>query len=103
MILMAGCAGSNFQTTTAALTEIADITAADATGTAEDAEKEVEDAGTDKDSVPEGALVIVKQGTFSSGVTVTDPVEGEYDETRNRLDSTRAGNTAHVDHANVLY
>ena len=100
---MAGCAGSNFQTTTAALTAIADITAADATGTAEDAEKEVEDAGTDKDSVPEGALVIVKQGTFSSGVTVTDPVEGEYDETRNRLDSTRAGNTAHVDHANVLY
>lgn len=101
---MAGCAGSNFQTTTAALTEIADITAAaDATGTAEAAEKEVEDAGADKASVPEGALVIVKQGMFSSGVTVTDPVEGEYDETRNRLDSTRAGNTAHVDHANVLY
>jgi pimeloyl-ACP methyl ester carboxylesterase len=30
-------------------------------------------------------------------------VEGEYDSTTNWLDTTRAGNTAHVDHANVLY
>jgi pimeloyl-ACP methyl ester carboxylesterase len=54
-------------------------------------------------SIPEGALVIVKQGMFSSGGTVTEAVEGEYDAATNWLDTTRAGNTAHVDHANVLY
>ncbi|MDO5387895.1 MAG: alpha/beta fold hydrolase [Clostridia bacterium] len=48
-------------------------------------------------------LSIKKQGMFSSGGTVTEPVEGEYDETTNWLDNTRAGNTAHIDHANVLY
>lgn len=40
---------------------------------------------------------------FSSGGTVTAPVAGTYDATTNWLDTTRAGNTAHVDHANVLY
>lgn len=50
-----------------------------------------------------GVLSIAKQGMFSSGGTVTDPVAGEFDETTNWLDMTRAGNTAHVDHANVLY
>ena len=34
---------------------------------------------------------------------MTEPVEGEYDPTTNWLDATRAGNTAHVDHANVYY
>lgn len=48
-------------------------------------------------------LVIVKQGMFSSGGTVTEPVPGEYDSTTNWLDTTRKGNTAHVDHANVFY
>lgn len=48
-------------------------------------------------------LSIKEEGMFSSGGTVTDPIDGEFDETTNWLDSTRAGNTAHVDHANVLY
>ena len=48
-------------------------------------------------------LVIAKQGMFSSGGTVTEPVPGEYDEAINWLDTARPGNTAHVDHANVLY
>lgn len=48
-------------------------------------------------------LVIVDQGMFSAGGTVTEAVEGEYDSTTNWLDTTRTGNTAHVDHANVLY
>lgn len=48
-------------------------------------------------------LSIAKQGMFSSGGTVTKPVEGEFDETTNWMDTSRAGNTAHVDHANVLY
>ena len=32
-----------------------------------------------------------------------NPEAGTYDATTNWLDTTRAGNTAHVDHANVLY
>lgn len=48
-------------------------------------------------------LSIKEEGMFSSGGTVTEPVEGEFDETTNWLDGTRAGNTAHIDHANVLY
>ena len=58
---------------------------------------------TDLPAYAEGPISIVKQGLFSSGGTVTDPVEGTYDETTNWLDTTRAGNTAHVDHANVFY
>lgn len=49
------------------------------------------------------SLSIAKQGVFSSGGSVTEPIAGEYDETQNWLDATRAGNTSHVDHANVLY
>ena len=49
------------------------------------------------------ALSIAEQGMFSSGGTVTEPVPGTFDETTNWLDATRAGNTAHVDHANVFY
>lgn len=52
---------------------------------------------------PDGPLTIAKQGMFSSGGTVTAPAAGTYDATTNWLDTTRAGNTAHVDHANVLY
>ncbi len=49
------------------------------------------------------ALSIEKQGIFSSGGTVTEPIAGTYDETINWLSPTREGNTAHIDHANVLY
>ena len=48
-------------------------------------------------------LAIKDEGMFSSGGTVTEAVEGKFDETTNWLDNTRKGNTAHVDHANVLY
>lgn len=51
----------------------------------------------------ENGLSLKEEGMFSSGGTVTTPVEGEFNSTTNWLDSTRAGNTAHVDHANVLY
>lgn len=51
----------------------------------------------------ENGLSIKEEGMFSSGGTVTEAVEGEFDETTNWLDSTRKGNTAHIDHANVLY
>ena len=48
-------------------------------------------------------LMIAEQGMFSAGGTVTEPVEGEYDPTQNWMDVNRPGNTAHVDHANILY
>lgn len=48
-------------------------------------------------------LVVAKQGMFSSGGTVTEPVEGDYDSTTNWLELERHGNTAHVGHANVFY
>ena len=56
-----------------------------------------------ENTADDSILCIVKQGMFSSGGTVTEPVEGEYDETTNWLDLTRAGTTAHIDHANVFY
>lgn len=51
----------------------------------------------------EKGLAIKEEGMFSSGGTVTEAVDGQFNETTNWLDATRAGNTAHVDHANVLY
>ena len=49
------------------------------------------------------ALVIQKQGVFTSGGSVTEPVAGNYAPEKSWLDPTRAGNTAHVDHANTFY
>lgn len=48
-------------------------------------------------------LQIARQGVFSSGGRVTVPVPGEYDATKNWLDMSRKGTTAHVDHANTFY
>lgn len=48
-----------------------------------------------------GALVIAKQGMFSAGgKTLTS--EGKFDY-KNQWEETGAGQTSHVDHANVLY
>ncbi len=62
---------------------------------------------SEPDKLPEettgNTLGIAKQGMFSSGGTVTTPVEGTYDSATNWMDTTRAGNTAHIDHANVFY
>ena len=51
----------------------------------------------------EAPLAIRKQGVFSSGGTVTEPLPGEFNAAENWLDPSRAGNTAHVDHANTFY
>ena len=59
--------------------------------------------GSQEAGIPEGAIVIEKQGVFASGGTVTEPRPGKYDETQNWLDQTRAGTTTHVDHANTFY
>lgn len=50
-----------------------------------------------------GPLVIARQGLFSSGGTVTKPVEGTYNPALSFMDPTLAGTTAHIDHANVFY
>ena len=48
-----------------------------------------------------GALAIAEQGIFSAGgITLTS--EGTF-EPENQWEETGAGQTAHVDHANVLY
>lgn len=59
--------------------------------------------GQGADAQRGGALQIKKQGVFSSGGSVTAPIPGEYDVTRNWLDPERKGTTAHVDHANTFY
>lgn len=51
----------------------------------------------------EEVLVIEKQGVFSSGGRVTEPIAGEYDPTQNWLDPERKGTATHVDHANTFY
>lgn len=76
---------------------------ADRAVTAEEYNAMLENAKKLAGTNSENTVKIAKQGVFSSGGTVTTPVEGTYDETTNWLDSTRKGNTAHVDHANVLY
>ena len=48
----------------------------------------------------DGSLAIKKQGVFSSGGMVTEPLPGEFNVAENCLDFSRAENTAHVDHAN---
>ena len=48
-------------------------------------------------------LMIQKQGVFSSGGIVTEAIPGEFNVSENWLDFSRAGNTAHVDHANTFY
>ncbi|MDO4327591.1 MAG: alpha/beta hydrolase, partial [bacterium] len=103
VMLMTGCAGNSAPATTTAATTTAATTAAETTAQETEAKTTEAETTEAEAAVPDGALVIAKQGMFSSGGTVTEPVEGEYDETTNWLDFTRAGNTAHVDHANVLY
>lgn len=60
-------------------------------------------AGCAKKAGTDGALVIVRQGVFASGGTVTQPVAGEYAPEKSWLDQTRAGNTAHIDHAGTFF
>lgn len=52
---------------------------------------------------PADVLSIAQQGMFSSGGIITSAVSGDYDPSQSWKDESRAGNTSHVDHANVLY
>ena len=60
-------------------------------------------ACTEQQAQKVDGLVIERQGVFSSGGRVTEPIAGEYDATQNWLDQERKGTTTHVDHANTLY
>lgn len=81
MVLMTGCGGNGSQAATTAATAAPETTQSSETTAPETTEAEttaLEEAGeTDVPLAPEGALAIAKQGMFSSGGTVTEPVEGE--------------------------
>ena len=60
-------------------------------------------ACTEQQAAKTEGLVIERQGVFSSGGRVTEPIAGEYDPTQNWLDQERKGTTTHVDHANTFF
>lgn len=101
---MSGCADTN--SGTSANEDTTSASAADTVSEAKAQNTEADNNNIENEENVQNntdSLVIAKQGMFSSGGTVTDPVEGVYDPTQNWLDVTRAGNTAHIDHANVFY
>lgn len=101
-VLLAGC-GSAGTTSASSSAAASTQTGAVASSTEVATEESSSKADTEQMGTEEGTLVIKEQGAFASGGTVTDPVGGEYDPTQSFMDATRAGNTAHVDHASVFY
>ena len=92
MALLAGCASG--------------APAASPTATAEPTAQPTAEATPEATEAPEAALdpdwiVLADQGMFSAGGT-TITAEGTFDP-ENQWEATGAGQTAHVDHANVLY
>lgn len=101
MSMLAGCGAYSEDL----LTEIVGKAVADAQTRVEEVQAEVAGGATERitETENEDLLVIREQGMFSAGGTVTEPVPGEYDVKTNWQDMSRAGNTMHVDHANVFY
>ena len=92
LALLAGCASGS--------------PAASPTATAELTAQPTAEATPEATEAPEAALdpdwiVLADQGMFSAGGT-TITAEGTFDP-ENQWEATGAGQTAHVDHANVLY
>ncbi len=92
LALLAGCASG--------------APAASPTATAEPTAQPTAEATPEATQAPEAALdpdwiVLADQGMFSAGGT-TITAEGTFDP-ENQWEATGAGQTAHVDHANVLY
>ena len=105
--LLGGCAGAGTSETTAAQTTAAAETETETEAATEEettrAEESTEAAEeTEGGSQSEdGPLVIADQGIFSAGgITMTS--EGTFNP-EDHWEETGAGQTAHVDHANVLY
>ncbi len=106
--VLTGCGNEAAGTTQEAVTDSKQETAADAGQSTREDEPQNVSVDAEQETLMEkentdDVLMIAQQGMFSSGGIVTEPVEGEYDPTSNWLDASRAGNTAHVDHANVFY
>lgn len=92
MALLTGCGNSTQANAAASRSETAEATEA-----AQTTESETESEPTGDT----GVLVIAEQGLFSAGgITVTS--DGTFDP-GNQWEETGAGQTAHVDHANVFY
>lgn len=104
MMMLTGCgSASGSASTTAAATTEAATTAATEETTAEETEanEDSESAENTGAENTDGILQIADQGIFSvGGITLTS--EGTFDP-ENHWEETGAGQTAHVDHANVLY
>ena len=108
VFVLTGCGNEAAGTTQEAVTDSKQETAADAGQSTREDEPQNVSVDAEQETLMEkentdDVLMIAQQGMFSSGGIVTEPVEGEYDPTSNWLDASRAGNTAHVDHANVFY
>ncbi len=101
MVFVTGCGSSagTSASTTAVQTESS--TEAESAET-ENTEANSEEAAENTEAADnEDALVLADQGMFSAGgITVTS--EGTFDP-ENHWEETGAGQTAHVDHANVFY
>lgn len=101
MVFVTGCgssAGTSASTTavqTESSTEAESAESENTEANSEEADENIETADN------EDALVLADQGMFSAGgITVTS--EGTFDP-ENHWEETGAGQTAHVDHANVFY
>lgn len=98
--ILAGCGTQTLNSENA----VSSVNTSDSVETsAEEISPSKEATESEETSMDRDVLMIADQGMFSSGGTVTEPVAGEYDPTKSWMDDTRAGNTAHVDHANVFY
>ena len=98
--ILAGCGAQTLNSENA----VSSVNTSDSVETsAEEISPSKEATESEETSMDRDVLMIADQGMFSSGGTVTDPVAGEYDPTKSWMDDTRAGNTSHVDHANVFY
>lgn len=100
MIFATGCSNNAANSTSTAVESTTAESTADETTVAGEESSNAEAENSDM-SAGDEPLVIAEQGMFSAGgITVTS--EGTFDP-ENHWEESGAGQTAHVDHANVLY
>lgn len=104
MILATGCGSSAADSTgTDAAADSTAVTEEESADTSETGVSEAEnnEESTEDSASADGPLVIADQGIFSAGgITLTS--EGTFNP-EDHWEETGAGQTSHVDHANVLY
>lgn len=101
MVFVTGCGSSAGTSASATAVQTESSTEAES-AESENTEANSEEAAENTEAADnEDALVLADQGMFSAGgITVTS--EGTFDP-ENHWEETGAGQTAHVDHANVFY